>query len=393
MDMTCIAGSFSRNVLTHILPFGAILMAAIPASAFAANCSGPLEAGRHRLTVEAGGQARSAVYFVPSSYTGRDKVPVVFDLHGSNSGPNEQLKRSGWDRVAEKNGFIVVAPQGSLTGTVAGTSTWNVPFVTTRTDGLDEIAYLRNAVKTVARTFCVDTARVYASGYSGGGRMLSAYLCAGNDDFAAAGFVHSLRAGRPVEIDGKWQPDVANCNPARPVSIIAFAGVKDTANPYAGGGRPYWQYSFKAAVQRWSELDGCKGAGDPKTVAGVTYNIVATCRNDTRIVSYVFANGGHDWPKPNAAAVASNESEANAVKVSKAAGGEPAFDTNIDPASRMWDFFIGNGGGAAVSTAAAGAPKASSADCAQGVVPAGVACNGVVRPANAKGGGAVEQAL
>ena len=33
------------------------------------------------------------------------------------------------------------------------------------------------------------------SGYSGGGRMLSQYICNGFGDFAAAGFVMGLRAG------------------------------------------------------------------------------------------------------------------------------------------------------------------------------------------------------
>lgn len=399
MNMTGIASSFPRKVLTHMFPLLAISMAAMAGSAFAADCSRPREPGRHRLAIEVDGHARSAVYFIPSSYTGRDKVPVVFDLHGSNSRPDEQLNRSSWDKVAEKNGFIVIAPQGSLTGKTEGTYAWNVPFVTTQMGGSDEIAYLQKTVKTVAETFCVDTSRIYASGYSGGGRMLSAYLCTGNDEFAAAGFVHSLRAGRPVEVDGKWQPDAANCNPARPISIIAFAGVKDTANPYAGGGRPYWQYGFKDAIQRWSELDGCRGNGNPKTVAGVTYSIVATCKNDARIVSYVFADGNHDWPRPKAAseaeAIASKDSVTSAAKITKIAADEPAFNANIDPASRMWDFFTGNGATAVVSTAAATpaiSPKVAPADCLQGTLP-GAACDSVPQPAHVDGNGEVKQAL
>ncbi|MCX8997367.1 polyhydroxybutyrate depolymerase [Rhizobiaceae bacterium BDR2-2] len=366
-------------------------MVAVTGSALAANCSQPLEPGRHKLTIESDGQTRSAVYFIPSSYTGQDKVPVVFDLHGSNSSSNGQLNRSSWDKVAEKNGFIVVAPQGSLSGKTTGTYAWNVPFVTTRTGGLDEIAYLRQTVKAVAETFCVDTSRIYASGYSGGGRMLSAYICAGHDEFAAAGFVHSLRAGRPVEVGGKWQPDAANCTPARPISIIAFAGVKDTANPYAGGGQPYWQYGFRTAIQRWTELDGCKGNGDPKTVQNVTFSVFAACKNDARIVSYVFANGNHDWPKPNAATeavtVASKESMPGVVKTA-------VFDPNIDPASRMWDFFGKNDGSSDViaTTAAAKPSTESPANCAQGNM-SETACKSAAQPASARQNDSVQQEL
>ena len=317
-------------------------MGAMTGSALA-GCGQPMQPGRHQMTIEADGIDRTAIYFIPSSYTGKDKVPVVFDLHGSHSNPNAQLDRSSWDKVAEKNGFIVVALQGSLVMSEKGTYAWNVPYVTDQKGGLDEIEYIEEAVEETKEDFCVDPARIYASGYSGGGRMLSAFLCSGNDEFAAAGFVHSLRAGRPVEADGKWGPEKANCSPAKPISIMAFAGVKDEANPYAGGGKTYWQYSFNTAIQRWTELDGCTGNGDTKTVEGVTYSLYGTCKNGARIASYVFANGTHDWPKPapatEAVLAAGKDSAVAVTKVAAVAPAKPAFDANVDPAVRMWDFF------------------------------------------------------
>jgi polyhydroxybutyrate depolymerase len=288
---------------------------------------------------------------VPSSYTGQDKVPVVFDFHGSNSNPVGQLKRSSWDKVAEKNGFIAVALQGSLPGKVPGTFAWNVPFVqvskaiipTGGQGGLDEISFIEDAVEEVKQDLCVDPNRIFASGYSGGGRMLSAYVCSGQDDFSGAGFVNSLRAGRPVEIEGKWGPDRGNCNPAKPISIVAFAGQKDNQNPYAGGGSAYWQYGFKTAIQRWTEIDGCKGNGNSKTADGVTFTTYGTCTNGARIASYVFEKGTHDWPKPVAAKeavmAAAKDGAASVTKVAAVVPAAPAFDANVDPASRMWDFF------------------------------------------------------
>lgn len=307
-----------------------------------AGCGVAVDSGYHQMNIAVGDQLRQAVSFVPSSYNGEMKLPVVFDFHGSNSHPRGQMRRSSWDKVAEREGFIVVAPQGSLSGNMPGTHAWNVPGVTFRDGGLDEVAFIRAAVSRVKRDYCVDPARIYASGYSGGGRMLSAYLCSGADDFTAAGFVNSLRGGVPVESrDGRWAPDPASCKPSRPVSIMAFHGVKDEANPYAGGGKPYWQYGFKTALQRWAELDGCKAKSASETADGVTFSLYDTCRNGARIATYEFAEGNHDWPRPNvkanviAAAAASQA--AGVVKVSTVR--KSAFDTNIDPASRMWDFF------------------------------------------------------
>ncbi|MCJ8519686.1 polyhydroxybutyrate depolymerase [Pseudorhizobium tarimense] len=341
-------------------------MGACSGVAAAAGCGTSLPAGRYDLSVQSTDAIRSGVVFVPSSYTGKEKLPVVFDFHGSDSNPDGQLKRSSWDKVAEKNGFVVVALQGSLAGHYPGTHAWNVPLVTTAEGGLDEVGFITSALTQVKRDLCVDPGRIYASGYSGGGRMLSHYICSGHSDFAAAGFVHSLRAGAPVEVEGSWRPDPKSCSPARPISIMAFAGQKDTANPYAGGGKPYWQYGFKTAIQRWSELDGCSGSAKIETVGGVTYGTYDTCKNGARIASYVFADGTHAWPKPSATEnvlAANAEAQAGLAKV--ATSSKPSFDPRVDPAERMWDFFQKADKASLVATAApaaamAGAPCAAA---------------------------------
>jgi polyhydroxybutyrate depolymerase len=332
------SGIFLSRALACLTAAGAFFLGAAAANA---GCGPAIDAGYHEINLQVGGVSRQAVSYIPSAYNGTDKLAVVFDFHGSNSYPRAQMRRSSWDKVAERQGFIVLAPQGSLDGKPPGTHAWNVPGVTTQAGGLDEIAFIKAAVEAVKHDYCVDPARIYASGYSGGGRMLSAYLCSGASDFSAAGFVNSLRVGLPVERrDGKWGPDPATCKPARPISIMAFAGVKDEANPYAGGGKPYWQYSFKTALQRWTELDGCKGNSMSASIQGVTYSLYGTCMSGARIATYEFAEGSHDWPRPSAKAnviAAASESQAGVVKVS--AGKTQSFDPNIDPASRMWDFF------------------------------------------------------
>jgi len=395
MDFARLAGHVSRSALFRVVAAGAVFLGISLSAevASAAGCGQLMAPGRHAISFDVSGVARSGIYFIPSSYDGARKMPVVFDFHGSNSNPDGQLNRSSWDKVAEKNGFVVVALQGSLSGKTAGTHAWNVPFVpvsqsiipTGAQGGLDEVAFIQQAVKTVKQELCVDPARVFASGYSGGGRMLSAYICSGHDDFAAAGFVHSLRAGRPVEVEGKWLPDPANCTPGRPISIMAFAGEKDGQNPYAGGGNAYWQYGFKTAIQRWTQIDGCKGNGDTKTAEGVTYSVYGTCQSGARIASYVFANGTHDWPKPTAATeaviAAAKDGGPGMAKVVTVAASKPAFDPNVDPASRMWDFFAKTDSTDMIATAAPAKAKSAAkagtgvaSDCATEAETQGTSC-------------------
>lgn len=305
-----------------------------------------------------GSTQRTGVYFVPSSYDGQKKLPVVFDFHGSNSNAMGQMNRSGWDRVAERDGFITVALQGSLSGEAEGTRAWNVPGVTFRDGGLDEVSYIRDAIKTVSETLCVDEQRFYASGYSGGGRMLSQYLCNGNRDFAAAGFVASLRAGYPVEKDGAWMPDAATCAPARPISIIAFAGTRDPANPYQGGGKAYWRYNGETALKRWAEMDGCKGAVKSRATGGVTFNAYDVCQSGSRVYSYVIDGWDHAWPR--------SPLKAEVTQVSVDARRKPATETprNVDATDTMWNFFQNTESQLVVDAAV------SKADCATGVLTA-----------------------
>ncbi|GEO85601.1 hypothetical protein GCM10007920_18310 [Ciceribacter naphthalenivorans] len=306
------------------------ILAGMGASAMASGCGVSLPAGRHELAIQSDGVERSAVYFIPSTYSGKRKLPLVFDFHGSNSHPEGQMNRSHWDAVAEREGFIVMALQGSLDGAVPGTYAWNVPGVNplpgvSRGNGLDEGRFIRDAVDKAKQMFCVDPARVYASGYSGGGRMLSQYICDGHGDFTAAGFVMGLRAGYPEQEDGVWRPRKASCQPARPISIIAFSGLKDHINPFAGGGKPYWQYGGEVALKRWAELNGCDDRESTDKGDGFSVSTYSGCRGGTSVMSYVIADATHDWP-------------AQSIHFPLAMGGDEAI-REVDATDRMWDFF------------------------------------------------------
>ncbi|HCL63744.1 MAG TPA: polyhydroxybutyrate depolymerase [Rhizobium sp.] len=326
MRSSVVSGLSRPVALLRAVALGAFFIAGAMGSAHAAGCGTTVSPGYHQLSMRSGGLDRQAVLFVPASYSGKVKVPVVFDLHGSNSYPRAQIARSRWDDVADREGFLLVAPQGGLDGKVEGTHAWNVPGVTPG-EGPDDGAFLKDVVETVKDRFCVDPGRIYASGYSGGGRMLSQYICNGYADFTSAGFVMSLRAGYPLEKDGIWQPESQSCHPAAPVSIIAFWGSKDNINPFAGGGGAYWQYSGETALRRWAELNDCQG--DMKVTKGERISSAEfdTCKGGARILSYMITDGSHSWPGRS---------------VGFAVGGSSDQATReVDAAGRMWSFFSG----------------------------------------------------
>ena len=50
--------------------------------------------------------------YVPSTYTGSKKVPLVLVMHGYTASMYAIAEESRWYDVAEQNGFIVVFAQG-----------------------------------------------------------------------------------------------------------------------------------------------------------------------------------------------------------------------------------------------------------------------------------------
>ncbi|WP_235535140.1 alpha/beta hydrolase family esterase [Sphingomonas sp. Leaf339] len=167
-------------------------------------------------------------------------MPLVILLHGSTSSGVEMLRDSQLADLANRHGFVVAAPDGGIT---AGRGyVWNIPGVQTVTGALppkgarNDVAYLTGFLDRLVATGCVDDKRIYATGLSGGGRMVSWLGCVASRRFAAIAPVVGLRAGRPLMSDPK-RADPATCKARAPLPVLAFSGDADTTNPIEGAGR------------------------------------------------------------------------------------------------------------------------------------------------------------
>ncbi|AEV84546.1 polyhydroxybutyrate depolymerase [Actinoplanes sp. SE50] len=268
------------------------LTTAAPAAAGPGTCPRP---GGQTMTVGYGGREYPVTVYVPAGDRPATRRPIVLNLHGSQSTGGDQLHYSDMAAAADAGGYLVVAPTAAIP---AGDGfSWNVPGVGSPPPGArDDVGFLDRVITTAVRALCGDPARVYGTGYSGGGRMLSAYACRRADRLAAIAPVAGLRAGRPDPQDST-RPDPASCEPSRPVPVITFHGLQDATNPYAGGGSPYWGYPVPLAQQRWARLNGCRGAATESAVSPhVTRTAYRHCRTGAEVTLYTIADGGHTWP-------------------------------------------------------------------------------------------------
>jgi polyhydroxybutyrate depolymerase len=199
--------------------------------------------GDSNRTLQVGGTSRSYILHVPTSYTGSTRVPLVLDFHGLGGSGSQEQSISGYQAVADREGFLIAFPNGI-------DNAWNIGPCCTNSRDVDDLGFAKAMVAAITADGCVDPKRVYATGFSMGGGMSQYLVCNAADEFAAA---------TPASFD-LLVPDEEPCAPSRPVSVLAFRGTADTVVPYAGGQGSSGRVTFlgaQASFARWAGIDGC----------------------------------------------------------------------------------------------------------------------------------------
>jgi polyhydroxybutyrate depolymerase len=201
------------------------------------SCDLPHRTGVSTEQLVSGTRQRTYRLFVPQGYDGHQRLPLVLDLHGSGGSSADQASTSGFEALSARERFIVATLD-------AEGARWNVPVQSGRAD---DVAYASDVIAHVAARVCTDEARVYATGFSGGGRMTSLLGCQLGSRIAAIAPVSGLRSpGR--------------CN-GRPTAVLTFHGLADRQNPYDGhaaGRGAEWLESVPDALADWARHNSCK---------------------------------------------------------------------------------------------------------------------------------------
>lgn len=226
------------------------------------SCDRPTKAGIQTIDVAQGDLNRPFSVYVPTTYTGKS-APLVFLLHPSLSSGDITLNSDNFQANAEKNGYIIAAPTGAVEFGAA--FAWNIPGVPLVGAAVyppdqapDDIEYIDLAIDAVSEQFCVDSSRVYATGFSGGGRMSSQLGCDLSDRFAAVAPIGGARAPRASDTP----PRTVQCAPTSAVPVLALHGTADVINEFADNDPGIvpgssWTYGVPEAMERWALLNSC----------------------------------------------------------------------------------------------------------------------------------------
>lgn len=284
-------GRGARKWLRRIL-IGALLLVVVLPLAIAVGAAivvGLFDRGS--ATLVSSGEEREYLLHVPPRHDSGRPAPLVVSFHAGATWPAQQANLSGWSRIADEAGFLVVYPAGRPELPLLGIPRiWAVEREASR---VRDVRFVADLLDRIAADHAIDVDRVYVDGMSQGGGMAFAVSCELAGRIAAVGLVASAQA-RPFEA----------CAGAPPMPMIAFHGTADPLVPFAGGRlrdpfnpvRPLYP-PIREFVARWAERNGC--AADPvetRPAAGVLRLEYSDCAGGSSVVFHEVEGAGHVWP-------------------------------------------------------------------------------------------------
>jgi polyhydroxybutyrate depolymerase len=199
---------------------------------------------------------------------------------------------SGFDELAEANGFMVVYPDGiRAIPERPGLQTWNGGYCCgpAADRNVDDVAFVRFLLDLLTERFDIDSSRVFAAGHSNGAIMAYRLACELSDRIVAIG----VQAGS-LGID--------DCRPMEPVSVLHIHGLADTNHPIDGGrGTGVSGVEFRSgrdAVTEMAMKFDCITDPSDRTMtsnADVENLVWSGCEEGSHIELVTVAGASHAW--------------------------------------------------------------------------------------------------
>ncbi|HEY8472315.1 MAG TPA: hypothetical protein VIL37_06710 [Natronosporangium sp.] len=210
----------------------------------------PIERGQLQEQTLAGGD-RTFLRYVPESYDPATPAPLVLVMHGQPGSAYAIAGTSGMHEVAEQEGFLVAYP-----------------------DDLYDIGLLRDVIEQMSSDLAVAPDRIYATGFSIGGRLSWQLAMSDSVNIAAIASMLGPLAGSADRVSS-------------PVSAMQVIGLADVR----------WLRPIEAGLAEWREARGCAEA-EPEWVDDQQQvsRSVSACDRGGELVEYRVEGLPHRWP-------------------------------------------------------------------------------------------------
>ncbi|MEM7656873.1 MAG: PHB depolymerase family esterase [Bacteroidota bacterium] len=246
--------------------------------------------GQSFFSVELEYQCMTRAYwlYLPSQYTGWERLPLVMNLHGFRSDPESQAVYSHLNELAEQEGFMVLYPQGTIGRTPWGEGLhWNVGF----REFPDDVGFLGALLTEISQQYAADPTRIYVMGLSNGGMMAYELACQFPERIAAVGSVAGTM----------FKQQRTACQGSLAVPTILFHGTEDELIPILGKGR---FLSSEEVSRFWALKNRCLLVEEVNALPNLTptdqsqaeFVHYFPCFSQAEVMRYRIKGGGHTWP-------------------------------------------------------------------------------------------------
>ena len=235
--------------------------------------------------IRSAGRTRHYVLHIPESVAGSERpAPLMLVFHGAGGSATGMRDHTGLDAEADRLGYIVAYPEGSGV------------YRSWESDQIADVQFVEDLIEKFRRETPVEMDRVYAVGFSSGGRFVQQLACHLGDRISAFASVSATMD----------QATAGACPPGRNISALFVLGTDDPSVGWDAATTPQPAQSLTAeeTIGHWAGLNGCSLVPVVSELPGTMRSGARTerwehsgCRASSSVMAYVLHGQDHGWPQ------------------------------------------------------------------------------------------------
>lgn len=236
------------------------------------------------------GYERSYTIVLPSNYNQLQKYPAIIALHGGGGSGQQCEKSYALTNWANKNGYIMVYPDGVKKKGLIKLRTWNAGTCcgNASENNVNDVEFISLILDDLVKNYFSDSEKIFVVGMSNGGMMAYKLACEIPNKIRGIAVVSGTMVTNKIY------------NNLIPVPILHIHSINDKRVPVKGGKgvSDYYFPSVDSVLSIWKKINKCD-ENNKQILKGIDFTNYKwyNDKGDLMIDYYLTEDGGHSWPQ------------------------------------------------------------------------------------------------